>query len=341
MAGASKRPGGAPNWSAHPTLAASRAWSLETCDQIRAALQALGDELPAVRSVILTGSLARLDACSLSDVDLIVVLEDGYPLATPEASQAVASTWDRLLPLGLRAPNLQGVFATPTSRAELCDGPRGIVDEAVAVFGKRIQILLEATPVYGAEPFESLQAQILERYRDHPFSERDGETWSYLTDDLIRYWRSYRVWRHWDLDSDNGGWFLRNLKLRHSRLLTYASVLLACSASESSAGEAAELLTLLRRTPLERLWWLEQQSGGDNFERICRHYDRFLAEVTSPEVRDELESCRADSDAARMEAPSAFTELMQNAEELRTALVALLRQLPEFEDDRALARLIF
>ncbi len=242
----------------------------------------------------------------------------------------------------MREPQGGGVFAKPTSRQQLCDGPCGVVAEDVDIFGKRIQLLLEARPIFGANACTQLQRDILKRYAEHPFASRDGELWGYLTDDLIRYWRSYRVWRQWDITSGNGGWYLRNLKLRHSRLITYAALLLACVADTTDEPSVESLLKFLQMTPLERIRHADQRFDAGGFDAICQHYDNFLAQINDATRRQAFENATpAIPQQALNSADDSFSGLLDNSDQLRIAIVKLLRALPDAKSDRILATLMF
>ena len=185
------------DWSRYPNLAAARARSRDWLSRIRDALASLDESVPSLRSVAVAGSLARLDAGHEADCDLLLILADDATSAATTRDQAMEEAWCRLESTGMQRPLSDGIFGRPTSRTELCDGPRGVVAEDMRTFGQRIHLLLEAHPIIGEPACRALQNAILNRYAHHPFTTRPGERWSYLRDDLIRYWRSYRVWRHW------------------------------------------------------------------------------------------------------------------------------------------------
>lgn len=323
-------------------MAAARDWSLRRVDEIRRRLLGIDRQATAIRSLVMTGSLARLDACPESDGDLIVVLHDEVAPDSQEATEAVHAIWRPLESLGLRPPKAGGIYRSPTSGHQLCSGRRGVVEESREIFGKRIQLLLEARSVLGQDACTALQRDILQRYAEHPFAARPGELWSYLTDDLIRYWRSYRVWRQWDTSPDNGGWYVRNLKLAHGRRLSYASLLLSCLRCACPEVASVEpLLAFVGMTPLERLWSLDQEIGAGVFDGISGCYERYLHTMHDAQVRRKLGSCTPSSpQRALREAPEEFTDLLDNAEQLRAALVRLVRALAPADSDDRLASVI-
>ena len=318
------------NWSEYPEIQARRDWSLEQTEKLRGIMSDICQSCPAVRSVIVSGSLARLDAGPNSDIDVIVVMSDDTELTSSISGDTVTEISRRCETLGLRSAQATGIFASPTSRSELCDGPRGIVNESMAVFGKRMQLLLEARPIFGINACRDLQSDILQRYLAHPFSSQSHEHWSYLTDDLIRYWRSYRVWRHWDIEPSNGGWYLRNLKLRNSRLLSYASLLLSCATANRELNSVLDVLSL---TPLERLAQLEHRLEHrletKTMKPICEAYDCFLRIVNDSESRRRLEDIQVDrAETAMQTATTKFEELLASSRSIQAALVTLLSRLP-------------
>ncbi len=330
------------NLTPYKTIVAASAASLETVDNLRIRLAALHSQLPELSCVLVCGSLARLDASEVSDADLIVVLKDEAIGDSAKEQQIVSHIWNQLVSLGLEPPQGDGIFATPISRSELCDGPCGVVAEDVGIFGKRIHLLLESRSVFGDDTCRELQRTILTRYASHPFSSQKGEYWKYLTDDLIRYWRSYSVWRHWDMKTSAGGWYMRNAKLRHSRLLTYASLLLVCVVDEMEQPSIDSLLKRITQTPLERLQHIDEQFNADTIDEICFHYDAFLGSINDSTFRQRLETaCPSSAQNALQEAPSGFIELLDNSDKLRAALVKIVQSLPDAACDRALQHLLF
>ena len=314
------------DWSDYPSIQSRRDWSLEQVIKLQGLLSDIRQTHPIVDSVVVSGSLARLDAGPDSDSDIIVILSDDAELKDAVAGDAVTEISRRSEPLGLRSAQAAGIFATPTSRSELCDGPRGIVDESMSVFGKRMQLLLEARPIFGTDACRELQRDILRRYTKHPFANQPNELWNYLTDDLIRYWRSYRVWRHWDVAPGNGGWYLRNLKLRYSRLLSYASLLMSCSAANRELNSVLDVLSL---TPLERLARLENHLEIDTMKPIYESYDCFLRIVSDSEIHHRLEGLQIDeAETAMQTAPLEFETLLGSSRSIQSALVTLLSRLP-------------
>lgn len=274
----------------YPDLQQAWARSQEFLCQIQQRL-ASANLSPHVRTVAVSGSFGRMEAVSQSDCDLIVVLEDGVSSREPAATQAWGSVWRELQPLGLMRPRAGGIFATPTTSAELCNSDaRGRVDEHIPTFGKRFQLLWDAQPVYGEDVYDGLLSAVIGWYTAVSPGEEPIPWWRYLLNDLIRYYRSLCVNYQWETSGKPGRRRLRNLKLVHSRLVMYAALL--CLLGEGSRANEEPTLwlkTRLRMTPLERLAWCYQLSSETGFARIAGGFNEFLALMGDADFRAALE----------------------------------------------------
>src|SRR5439155_11811704 len=105
-------------------------------------------------------------------------------------------------------------------------GPNvGDPEEPLRVFGKRLLLLLESQPVYDDAAYAALLDDIVERYAAGYVKEDPTKEWTFLLNDLIRYFRSVCVTYQPDFEHEKEKWSLRNVKLRHSRLIMYAGLL--------------------------------------------------------------------------------------------------------------------
>ena len=314
-------PGAAPA-DDYPELAAAWERSRVLHIQIRALLEQSSGRLPGVRAVAVSGSLGRMEAGPHADADLLVVADDDAP-----RDRAMAAVWDALAPLGLSRPKATGIFATPVSPAELLDPATvGRVVEDVGVFGKRIQLLLDAQPVYGFAAHERLTRAVAERYL------AGGRR--YLLNDLIRYYRSLCLEAQWDFGDRGMGWYGRDLKLRHSRAVMYAALLLLIGEVEGEDDPAGWLAARLARTPLERLAGVYAAHGDPRFGRVATVYDRFVAATGDGRVRAELKAAAPAGPADLDRPPPSYVALSENARELTGELARfVLARGGRFVDD--------
>lgn len=246
---------------------------------------------PSVETVAAAGSIGRMEAePKVSDADLIVVLSENTVLESAEATKAYESVWKALAEssLNIQRPKPTGVFGKPTNQKELI-GSLGSTKETLEVFGKRLLLLLETQPIYRDDVYTNLIDVIVDRYADKYVKRDPKKEWTFLLNDLIRYFRSLSVNYQWDFDNEAGKWPIRNIKLRHSRLVMYSGLLMLLGeASKERRDKLSWLKERLKMTPMERLAWVYEQNSDWNFHRIAGPYDVFLTQLNIPEVRNHL-----------------------------------------------------
>jgi hypothetical protein len=310
----------------YPALAAAWERSRLLLARARACLADLPRRAPEVVAVAASGSLGRMEAGPHSDGDLIVVVADDVPPGAARGA-ALAAVWDALAPVGLPPPKRTGIFATATTRAELCDPASiGRVADDVATFGKHFQLLLDTQPVHGAEAYTALVRNLIERYATGFVAPDPGKEWVYLLNDLVRYFRSLCLESQWDFAPRGGGWYVRSLKLRHSRVVIYAGLLfLLGECSKEKCDKVGWLAARLGRTPLERLAGVYAANGDAHFGRVATAYERYLARMADPVVRAELAAAApAGWDALAGPQPPAYAELHANSRALIGELLRFL-----------------
>ena len=107
--------------------------------------------------------------------------------------------------------------------------------------------------------------------------------------DLIRYFRSLAVNYQWDFENQVEKWGIRNVKLRHSRLVMYSGLLfLLGEASKEREHKVPWLKQKLKMTPLERLAWVYEMNSDWNFFRVMGSYSFFLSRISNKQVREKL-----------------------------------------------------
>lgn len=277
-----------------PTLA--RAWQHSAAVFARVA-QALGEFDPDTHGVLTlaaAGSLGRMEALAHSDCDLIVILHDDYDSNANAVDQTMQAIWTQLEALDLRLPKSWGIFVEPASVADLTrEDALGNLNDSRAIFGKRLQCLLDSQPLFRPRQFEQMQRQILEWYATAFVNEHADKPWTYLLNDLIRYYRSYAAWQQFELKVEHDdSWYIRNAKLRTSRLTMYAGLLflLGESSRQRPADKVGWLLDRLKLTPLERLVWVMGQYRDADLAimQLLENYEVFLAAMNDAATRQAL-----------------------------------------------------
>ena len=256
-----------------------------------AALQRLRDPLEscfsradlAVVTAVAGGSLGRLEASSVSDVDLIVLVDGD----TGCADEPIPGLLHAFSAAGLRAPKADGIYGRPISTAAVLDtSARGSLTESPILFGSRIQILLDGRPVCRPAQFVELRKAVLYWYA----SGSNAAGWTHLFNDLSRYLHAYAGWQQFKYTrSDNDGWLLRQAKFRSTRIVTFAGLLFLLAEQERQAGgDEAWLLPHLERTPLERLLFVIAQYDDFDATRLLADYALIHARLADPDIRREL-----------------------------------------------------
>jgi hypothetical protein len=311
-----------------PALFAARAYSCSKLADLRQRLQRMAAELVPLETVALVGSLGRLEAHSGSDFDVIVVVSNDQPLDGGPVQQAMDVVLARLAASGLRQPKTWGIYRKPTTERELCDPKSlGSLAESPNIFGKRIQLLLDAQPAYGDTAFRELQRSVLHWYATG-FVEYDPEAeWVYLLNDLMRYFRSYAAWQQYEFKHEpTSSWYSRIAKLQHSRVLTYAALLvLLGECSRERTDKIGWLARHLVMTPLERIAFVYQRAQIGGFDRLIVAFERFAAVWNDPATRQFLltEGPRSVSELPARMTP-VFADVLRAAKHMKDELIELV-----------------
>lgn len=297
-------------WFPDPLSPARSAWerSAAAIATIQSRIGALDD--PNLAAVAVSGSLARMEGREDSDWDLIFVLRDDAEIGTAGQSRDESlkelgrSLWERLDPVGPLRPEAEGIFATPITFGELADPSfRGSLDDSPARFGKRIQLLLDAQPIWGdtragrlaALRFYGIEASMIRSGG----AKSEGREGFYLFNDLVRYHRSLCTMTQWLPPDDAEKARRLKLKLRFTRFLNYLGLLLPLARAIDGGDVAESLAPFWNLTPLERVLAFAD-SNPDAARELCRSYQGFLSflERTHPSA-DEWQEVEEQADRFR------------------------------------------
>lgn len=300
------------------------AWNY-SADRLAAMVDCLSDcQLPAcVRCVAVGGSLARMEASSASDCDLIIIVDDQGDGDFESGRQAFNKIWAALESLELGLPEPAGIFSGPVSIQSLLNPQTiGHVSEEQSVFGTRMQFLLEAQPIAGESSFRSISRDIVERYATRYIALDNTKQWTYLLNELVRYFKSLCQTYLFEELYDDRRWRQRNLKARHSRVLMYAGLLFLLGESSTVTQSKTDWLAArLTWTPLERLAAVYEAHSEARFRVLAECMDLFLKCFSDQEWRHGLaNTIDSDSPLAR-ESNSHFQFLKQNGDRFLAELL--------------------
>ena len=304
-----------------PQLWAARATSQQLLAGLAAALARSPGALAGVETIIAAGSLGRLEAHAGSDFDGILIASPGGP---PTVSEDV---FDTVAACGLKPPKADGIYRATVTADTLCQlSSRGSLDEPPAHFGKRMQVLLDARAVTGEAAFQQLQRRILSWYAGDAMSPYPDTQWTLLINDLSRYLHAYAGWQQFKCArSEDDGWYLRQAKLRSSRMLTFAGLLfLLGESSRLGADKQHWVGARLGLSPLARVATVMQAWDAAAFQRVLIDYEAVHALLATPAVRAELIARSPGPDASPGgEFPPVYARIHQHSGRL-------LRELSQF-----------
>ena len=283
-------------------------------------------------------------------MDLVIVVDDAAGFDTKNVDDCVQSVWQILEPLGIEKPLSSGIFMQAVSAAQLCDpAALGNLDYPRHVFGLRMQLLLDAQPIYGERYYKELMPKILQWYSDGCMQHHQLTPARYLLNDLIRYYRSYGVWHQFDdtlISTDS--WALRQVKINHSRIVSYAALLALVHHCDDITDDnpidrwQATMMQQLHLTPLERLHRLCTMSStatsatGATFNNLLKPYAKLLERLSDEHIRQTLLGITAANLTCLPESDKQlFDDLMLTSAHLRSSLGKILFDSNLFENQNS------
>ena len=307
-----------------PVLRAAYGFSCAQMNALACELASHAAALDGIETIAVGGSLGRLEANIESDIDCIIVLRDGVPLAEGEAQ--TARVHEVLSRSPLKAPKLDGIYRQSIERATLLDRTAlGSLSESPAVFGKRIALLLDARPLFGGERFHRLQGEVIEWYGADFLASAPARGWTYLSNDLMRYLHSYAGWQQFKFArSSDDSWQLRQAKFRTSRIMTFAALMFLLGESDRDSDKMRWLHERLALTPLQRLHQVMGAYDPSTYAQLLSVYEAAVDGLTGNDVRAQLIRTGPDSDT-RLTAPAGAAYVR-----IKSVSTAISRLLVEF-----------
>ncbi|MCP3980334.1 MAG: nucleotidyltransferase domain-containing protein [bacterium] len=331
-----------------PEIEAARRQTSEQVDALVQLLAPNGDRPTSTDAdVVVFGSLARGEWTSKSDVDWTLLI-DGQ--AAPEHRQTAQGIAKRLSENGFPAPGVTGTFGNLAFSHDIIHLIGGQSDTNINTT-QRVLLLLESarldlTPEQrGSEQISAcdrVTRNVLYRYLldDTNLMSPDGVTSRvprFLLNDIVRFWRTMCVdfaYKGWEQAGHK--WALRNIKLRMSRKLIFASGLLMCasgylstdarpSTGDRTAQEAVdsmldELVSFCQLPPLQIVAHALLHYGAtETSATLLDAYGWFLRMLNDDDKRTHLEEL-APQDAYN---DPVFAEAREQSHRFQDALTSL------------------
>ncbi len=254
-------------------------------------------EQEQVACVYATGSFGRLEASQHSDLDLFIA---SLPTASEQSPKAKRRLLSQLNEICLKAELVKttqkenlppfdgdGEYLRHYTGAELIRMLGRPEDDAQNTFTARLLLLLESQPLIGEDIYNAVIDDVIASYwRDYE-DHKDDFIPVFLTNDILRLWRTLAVGYEAKTQPDPGYQKAKrrekNYKLRHSRVLTCFSTILRLISITQNAGTVSPrcMLDITRSTPIERLDQVKSDGSTppkvvDEINKMERAYEQFL-----------------------------------------------------------------
>ncbi|HVK68552.1 MAG TPA: nucleotidyltransferase domain-containing protein [Polyangium sp.] len=285
---------------AFPHVSAARDLSAQTLCTLRELLQ--GHD-PEDASIVVFGSFARGEYTSGSDIDWTLLVDGRADRVHFDKALAITKI---LHEAKFQPPSPFGIFDNVSFSHPLLHLIGGH-DDTNRNTTQRILFLLESIAIGQSDALERVVDLVLHRYvgddRGLLFSKRSRLVPRFLLNDIIRYWRTITV-DFVNKQAFKGGWALRNVKLRTSRKLLFASGMLACFSlelfgkGEFRRGEGGVdparvvryLRERLRLSPLEQMCevLLRPSISVETTQKVIGSYDAFMGILSDEGKRRHL-----------------------------------------------------
>ena len=296
-----------------PSIATARESARTTRERVHAKLRPI---VPPDTTVVIFGSLARLELTAGSDVDW-TLLVDGF--ADPGHLDLGARVESRMRELKLRSPSSGGAFGSLTSSHDLVHKIGG-EDDTNHNTTQRLPLLLESVATGDSRAYDRVVEHVLERYVEEDLvgpADTPYRVPRFLQNDIARYWRTMAVDFAHKRRVRGDGWALRTAKLRMSRKLIYAAGLLRCFSCDFAfpPGRRAKtqptaqlevlghLQNMVRTTPLDIVAGVALLFFGKisvSAGKVFGAYDEFLGLLNDQDWRARMKKlvpAAADADA--------------------------------------------
>jgi hypothetical protein len=268
--------------------------SLSRLDDLRRDLsQRLDNELNFGASgritIYATGSLARLEANSHSDLDAFFYVLGNKPdhrLNTVEEVCVFHNVIAASRNNGFPDFSNGGEYLHFQYLDDVVDNIGSRQDDYINGLTSRMLLILESCFLYGEDNYKTSKRRVIDRYFVDFHDHRKDFRPIFILNDVLRFWRTLclnyehgREWRKEDgLDRARG--HLKNLKLRFSRLLicySFIAALLVCGPVVSSS----EVIAVSDETPIARLRSVASSDSSylDTVDELLAEYEWFLGEM--------------------------------------------------------------
>ncbi|UWQ82255.1 hypothetical protein [Leisingera caerulea] len=267
----------------------------ELQDKVYGLNKILGDRA----CIYATGSFGRLEAGTKSDLDLFIVSkvakEGGKTvnlLSNLDVILAKAELIRAVRKMGLPDFDGDGKYLICHTVSDFLNHLGSPEDDYRNTLTGRLLMFLEGRVVIGEEVFKKVIGDVIAEYFLDYADHSDAFIPAFLCNDILRLWRTFCVNYEYARRKNNSAQEkarIKNLKLKHSRMLTcYSAIcyLLYCFKQNGTVTpQDAKDMVLL--TPIERLTHIADHFGKSELkhanEDLISRYSEFLKTTDMPE----------------------------------------------------------
>lgn len=289
-------------------------------------------------TIFAAGSYARAEASEHSDIDLFFISDGERETESRRTNEL--ELFGELIKIGktMSFPKFSGdaryLEIHPADRVLEELGSRE--DDYHNFFTLRLLMLLESKPIYGTGAYHrTVKMFVGSYYRDYPDHQATFEP-TFLVNDIARFWRTllanYEHSRNQQGDeTERIQQKIRNYKLKYSRLTTCFATIAALASFDTPVHQA-DVETIVRQTPRERLEFVASQipDAEDNVSEILNGYAEFLGHTQIS--KEDL--------AAQFQDKSRRAELFSCAEAYGDTFFKLIEQLDSVTGRKILRTLV-
>jgi hypothetical protein len=254
--------------------------------------------------VYATGSFGRSEANSHSDIDLFIVsLSDDV-----DEHRTVRSRLSKLDEILLKAELIRvsqklefppfskdGQFLQQHTAWKLIKSTGDQYDDAENAFTARLLLLLESKPLIANDVHAKIINDVIAKYWSEFPRHIDHFMPAYLANDILRYWRTLCL--NYEANTSNEALKnpverkIKNYKLKHSRMLTCYSALLALLFAFTKNGTVTptDVQKMVYQTPTQRIEWVAAETENDDLVQVIKQlldlYERFLDVTSQPKQK--------------------------------------------------------
>ncbi len=253
-----------------------------------------------------TGSFGRLEASKYSDLDLFFIhlgSEDKNKVSKVNKTLVDAAIIRTARDLKFPPFSGGGEYLDIHYLDDILESLGSRTDDSKNFFTARLLLLLESKCISNAQIYDKAIDRIIESYfRDYHDHERDFYP-IFLVNDILRFWRTLCLnYEHnrdrrppqdvrlskRELTDRKRKSYVKNLKLKYSRLLTCYSAIAALLA-HTGAVRKSDVKKIVQLTPIERLEVIQTNRAdlGDLVGKLKHEYEWFL-EITNKDQKELL-----------------------------------------------------